>query len=421
MQTWGSRGDIRPFLALAEGLQTAGHDVTLVITCVDSPRYNALESKTGVKIKTICSPVIADTGQLTKTVKNISVEINPLEQLKKILKGLFLPVEKEMYEESKRLCLENDLIIGHYLHYPLHTAAELYKKPYVSVLLAHNVLPTRNYPPTGFLNFGSLSNRLLWQILRLVLNLTVKSYPDKLRAQEGLKPAGDFLTGVWTSDILNLIGVSQAICPRQSDWSGIHQVVGFLDIEGEANDESMPADLEAFLSAGDAPVYMNFGSLMPPEIDLQSQTIGLLAEAATIAGCRAIIQAPRWAECGVKPTPDLLFVKEAPHSLVLPRCVAIVHHGGAGTSQSASLAGIPSIVVYHISEQQFWGRQLQRLGIAPGVFSRKRLNSKNLAKSLVKLLRSPSIQNKAREVGLLMKKENGVKNAVEIINQKFQK
>jgi UDP:flavonoid glycosyltransferase YjiC (YdhE family) len=416
MQTWGSRGDVRPFLALADGLQMSGHEVTLVITCVDSPRYNSYVSKSGVLVKAICSPVIPDIHKLTKVVKNISSELDPVKQLKKIITGLFLPVEKEMYEESKKLCLENDLVIGHYLHYPLHTAAEIYQKPYVSVSLAHTVLPTKHYPPPGFLNLGYFSNLFLWRILRLILNFTVKSYPDKLRRRLGLKPAKDFLTGVWTSDVLNLVAVSHTMCPRQSDWSEIHHVCGFLDIEGESSDEKIPADLEVFLNNGVAPVYMNFGSLMPPEIALQTKTIQLLAEAAKIAGCRAIIQAPLWEECNMKISSEIYFLKEASHSLVLPRCQAIVHHGGAGTSQSASLAGIPSIIIYHISEQEFWGRQLKRLGIASGVYSRKRITSQKLAKNLRILLNSTSIKNKAKEIGQLMKKENGVKSAVSIIN-----
>jgi hypothetical protein len=39
IQTWGSNGDIRPLLALADGLQQAGHAVTLVVSSIDNRSY----------------------------------------------------------------------------------------------------------------------------------------------------------------------------------------------------------------------------------------------------------------------------------------------------------------------------------------------------------------------------------------------
>ena len=42
LQTWGSEGDIRPFFALAEGLQKAGHNVTLVVTSAEDKDYTSL-------------------------------------------------------------------------------------------------------------------------------------------------------------------------------------------------------------------------------------------------------------------------------------------------------------------------------------------------------------------------------------------
>jgi UDP:flavonoid glycosyltransferase YjiC (YdhE family) len=60
IQIWGSRGDIRPLLALAEGLQLSGHEVSLLITCIESADYNASLSNAGVKIQNVASPVIRD-------------------------------------------------------------------------------------------------------------------------------------------------------------------------------------------------------------------------------------------------------------------------------------------------------------------------------------------------------------------------
>jgi sterol 3beta-glucosyltransferase len=42
IQTWGSDGDIRPFVALANGLARAGHQVTLAVTSIDGKDYSVL-------------------------------------------------------------------------------------------------------------------------------------------------------------------------------------------------------------------------------------------------------------------------------------------------------------------------------------------------------------------------------------------
>jgi UDP:flavonoid glycosyltransferase YjiC (YdhE family) len=421
IQTWGSRGDIRPFIALAEGLQVAGHDVTLVITCADSARYNDYVSAKAVKMKTVASPVIKDTDDLTKVGdKIISSNNNPLKQLMFIMKQFFLPAEKKMYASAEILCRENDLVIGHYVHYPLQIAAEIYNVPYINVMLAHFGIPTQYEPPHGMPNLGKWANKIFWRLMGVVLNLALKSHIDKLRVEHGLKPCNDVFTDIWTSQKLNLVAVSNTLCPRQIDWPDSYQICGFLDMEKIEN-EKIPDDLEIFLKSGGAPVYMNFGSFTPAEVNAQKKLIELFVEAAQMAKCRAIIQAPLWQECEMKNSSEIFFVKEASHDAVFPRCLAIVHHGGAGTTQSAALAGIPSIIVYHISEQEFWGRRLERLGLTTGIISRKKTTAKKIGERIKLVIESPAIIEKAKEVGALMRKENGVKNAVAIIEARYGK
>ncbi|MDH4263666.1 MAG: glycosyltransferase [Spirochaetia bacterium] len=419
IQTWGSRGDIRPFIALAEGLQASKHDVTLVISCVDSERYNNYISSNGLKIKIVGTPVMKDKMVLSRIIQKVYNTGNPLLQVKLILSRLFIPIENEMYEAAENLCKNNDLVIGHYLHYPMRIASEIFKIPYISVSLAHILIPLKKYPPHGFLNFGRLMNSFLWKLVRFVLNITIKRYSDKLRAAKGLKPSKDLINDVWTSKFLNLIAISKELCPLQAEWGNIHKVCGFFDMPKDVVEEKIPEDLEKFINAGAPPVYMSFGSMMPSEITSQKKTIEIFIHAAKIANCRAIIQASLCEETGFKNSEIIYFVKESPHTLVLPRCKAIVHHGGAGTTQSAALEGIPSIVVYHISEQKFWGDQLKKLGLTTGVISRKRLTSKKLGKCIRDLLANPLILEKSRVVGSLMKKENGVQNAIEIIHSTF--
>lgn len=416
MQTWGSQGDIHPFIALAEGLQDAGHDVTLAITCVDSDRYDRFISRAGVKIKLISSPVISDPAQLQKIGKAIFREHNPIAQTQMVIEKLFLPVESEMFKVSEQLCAENDLVIGHFFHYPLNAAAERSGRPYISVALVHGAVPSIFEPPSGIPNLGTFGNRIAWRLARTVLNKKLKKYSDLLRIKNGIKVSRDLIDNVWASNQLTLLAISRTICTRRSDWPDYYQVCGVLNtrdtLEGDVSKE-----LQGFLSDGTPPLYMTFGSAMSGSDE--KETIGLLSNAAKTASMRAIIQAPSWKKNGFKSSNGIYYVSSAPHAAIFPQCRVIVHHGGAGTSQSALLAGKPSVVVAHTSEQELWGRELERIGVAPKLLLRRKLTANQLAVAIKRVTGSKDFNEKANNLGMEMAKENGVATAVKLISAKF--
>ena len=417
IQTWGSHGDIRPFIALAEGLQTAGHQVTLYMTSVVDVDYSTSIPDSGVHIVQIASYILPSASQITKYYQFIN-EKNPLKQAKLLFSEFFLPIENEMYEASVKLCQINDIVIGHTIHYTLQTAAEKTKTPYVSVMLAH-IFPTTNQPPVGFPRIGKWGNIFFWWLIRTILNKSLKPTIDMLRIKHGLEVAKDLLTDVWSSGKLTLIAVSPEICKQQDDWPKNIQVCGFLNMENTPNEGSISVQLEHFLDEADPPIYMNFGSMIPPILQIQKETIQLFEDASKLSNCRAIIQMPLWGECQVKSSKIIHYVTSSPHHLIFPRCKAVVHHGGAGTTQTTMLAGIPSIPIAHTKEQEFWGLELKRLDIAPNLLIRRKVTPIKLAERISTVVNSPTMQENAQKIAQLMKIENGVSKAVELINRKF--
>ncbi|MCP5007983.1 MAG: glycosyltransferase family 1 protein [Planctomycetes bacterium] len=417
IQTWGSHGDIRPFLALAKGLHNSGHQVSLVLTSIYDVDYRNSISEEGIHFESIASPVIRKNNfNYEKFLKFEKIK-NPAKQFKNIISELYLTVEKETYEASEKLCKENDIVIGHYIHYPLQTAAEKSGTPHVSVFLMHGTLPTTNALPFGLPKLSIWGNRFFCWLMGVMLIKNVKPYADRLRTQQGLKAAKNFFC---ISNKLNLIAVSPEICKHQNDWSENIQVCGFLNMPNIIAEGQISEKLELFLKDGDPPVYMNFGTIVPPIPKIQKETIQLFSEASKLANCRSIIQMPLWKQCQVASSKDIHYVSSAPHHLIFPHCKAVVHHGGAGTTQTTMLAGIPSIVVPHISEQNFWGSELKRLGISPSLILRRKVTSEKLARNIQIVENSPTMQAKAKRIGEIMKLENGVSRAVELINQKFK-
>jgi UDP:flavonoid glycosyltransferase YjiC (YdhE family) len=411
MQTWGSHGDVRPLLALAEGLQAAGHEVTLVITCVDSTAYDNVVSPSGVNIRVVASPVIqpeeaADIGWSIVNTRS------PLQQMAFILRRCFSPAEDAMFAAALELAAESDLLIGHYFMHPLQIAAEHAGKPYVSVLLSHAAVPSAYSHPLGV---PRVFNSALWWLTRKLLNGVLAPHANRLRARLGMRPARDVVDEVWLSPYLTLVAVSPRICQRQPDWPPSTQVCGFLDMPNMRMEGQLTEELSSFLAAGAPPVYMTLGSWMPAGLADQADTLRMFAEAARLAGCRAIIQAARWAECGLRPDERILYVAAAPHHLVFPRCAMVVHHGGAGTTQSATLAGRPSVVIAHISEQEHWAQELRRLGIAGRHATRRNVSARKLASLIREMQADAQAVPRAEAVARAMADENGVRQAVQMI------
>lgn len=411
MLTWGSHGDIRPFLALADGLQAAGHQVHLVITSLEAGTYDKVRSAVGARI-TVLTPHVLSAEQ-AEAVGQATYKIrDPMKQMAALLRLAFAPAEDAMFEAAQRLCAESDLLVGHYFMHPLQIAAEYAGLPYVSVLLSHAGVPSDHVNPLGLSLFGKRGNRLLWWLTRALLNRTLLHYPDRLRRQLGMPPVCDIVSQVWVSPYLALVAVSAQICARQPDWPDTIQVCGFLDRPNCELEGMLPPALAGFLAAGEAPVYMTFGSWMPKDIEGQTTALRLLTDAARAANCRAIIQCSDWQSCGFSSDDRILYIAAAPHQQIFPHCLAILHHGGAGTTQSATLAGKPSIVVANISEQEHWGRELQRIGVAGKPAKRRSATAASLAAQIRRIRGTPAMAERAQAVAEAMRREEGVAEAV---------
>ncbi|MFN8851192.1 MAG: glycosyltransferase [Inhella sp.] len=417
LQTWGSHGDIRPFVALANGLHAAGHEVTLVVTCVDSDRYAALQASLPYALEVVASPVEPDRAALERWGAALVAERDTSKQMRWVIERLLLPVEAEMYQASERLCANNDLVIGHYILHTVAIAAEKQGRPCVSVALAHGAVPSAFQPPLGVPNWGAFSNRLAWRLARWVLNRDFKRYADRLRAQQGLPPARDVIDTVWASPDLTLLACSPVLCTPRPDWPAHVRICGALDTPDSVAEGSVPEPLQDFLSAGAPPVYLTLGSMMSGS--QEAQTLALLAEASRAASVRAIVQAPSGVPSGCANDGQLHFVSAAPHASVFPRCAAVLHHGGAGTSQAALRAGVPSVVLAYTAEQELWGRELQRLGVAGPPIARRSATVAKLAAALRQVTQSEPMRHNAQALGARLAGEDGVASAVGLIEETF--
>lgn len=408
IQTWGSNGDIRPFIALADGLKTAGHRVTLVVSSIDNRNYAETCEKLGIGYQQVPARVDFDMeGFAQRTFK-----MNTLQWLIALLEACFFPYEQEIYQAAEKLVAGHDLVIGHHFLYPLKIAAKKQHKPHISVTFCHAAIPTRIHPPFRFPDLGRIINAWQWQLLNHVFDWVLKKCLSRLWFAEGMPTFKHVFDSLLNSDLLNLVAVDPFLCPVSNEWQAVNQLCGFLNLPEHAEHWQPSSALRTFLQAGEKPVYMTFGSVQQavPEWSME-----LFIEATRLAACRAIIQTSSSNYPADTQQDSVFFIGRHPHQALFQHCVAVVHHGGAGTSHAATLSGCPSIVMPFMDEQLFWGCQLQRVGLAPAPLPAKNATAEKLAERIKTVIHASDMTHRAQQAKQSISPMQGVLNAVRLI------
>ena len=414
IQTWGSDGDILPFFALANGLRAAGHDVTICYTSVDATDYSALANIFGIKsINVVPTP----KNDIRTIGKELTHTPNVLKQCILVSGKCFEPALEEMYEVSQQLCRDHDIVVGHFIQNTLYTAAEKYHTPRVSVCYLPPAIPSRYYPPLGAPDLGSLLNSVQHVLADTIGPRLIFPLLNKLQSREGLSSVQRYAKQITASKYLTLVTVSPSLFPRVPDWDNSIQVCGFLNVPISEAVWNVPPQLLEFIRADAPPIYVTFGSMdyYQPESNLR-----LLIDTIKISKQRAIIQTTLNRASLSIDDPDVFIVNKVPYHDVFSLCSAVVHHGGVGTIQSSLLAGIPSVVVEHAFDQTFWAQQLRNVGVTEHVLHRRSVTPRKLADAIHAILSSPKYTANAKKLSTMMKKENGVKTAVQLIEETFQ-
>ncbi|MBK8020607.1 MAG: glycosyltransferase family 1 protein [Chloroflexi bacterium] len=177
---------------------------------------------------------------------------------------------------------------------------------------------------------------------------------------------------------------------------------------------SPPPDLVAFLAAGEAPVYVGFGSM--PDANPAATTRTIL-DAVRRTGKRVILLTG-WAGLGADEVPeDIYILKYAPHSWLFPKMAAVVHHGGSGTTASGLRAGVPTAVVPHQGDQGFWGRTVKDLGVGAVPIPRKKLTADNLVAAITEATSNPAMKARAVALSEKIAVEDGLAEAVKWVER----
>ncbi len=411
LQTWGSDGDIRPFFHLAATLRARGNRVTLLATSVDGKDYQELAIRSGVEYAAVAS--FPYQGEIAREFGRKMHDLgSPLRQLQLVTATFLDPIEGPIMAAARELASQCDLLVGHPILPHLGHAAEERGIPWVQVSPLPLTHPSSEYPPLGLPDLGPLLNRASWAMAGLALDWIALDRHNALRADLGLVPVHHLMSEMNRRSTI-LMAYSSALLTRPRDWPENLVVCGEMNLPDDLDDLPLDPLVEEFLAAGEPPLFVGFGS-MSAFADPAGDQLALWRDGCREVGVRVIIQHPA-ATSRLASDRDCLAVTRLPHRPLFPRCRAIVHHGGAGTTHEACRAGRPSLVVPHILDQVFWGRRVQRIGAGPAPLALRKLRPHQFTRALRQLIGDPNYQAAAERVAAIMAAEDGVNAAAGVI------
>ena len=398
IQTYGSRGDINPFIALAQGLSEQGHSVDLYYTCYNGDDFTRYATD---KLKVISTrTLIPDNQSYNKVPFRKIYLMNSYEQIEYINQEVFSLFFDEMEIASELLCKESDIVIANPTDYHMSCVAEKNNVPRICL---HQGLIYGNISDNSKYLDDLLNNMLLDEI-----NL----YRKKLE----LKPVANVRWEIYNSQQMNLVNLGKEFQNRFPYKEDKFDVCGVFKLDNNEG-YSLTNEIQEFLSQGAPPVFFSMGSLLHFEED-KNKLIELFIEAIELSKCRAIIQA-NWENItySMPENSDIFKISYIPHHLIFPKCSAVVHHGGEGTTHTAILAGTPSIVIAYAWDQFYWSEEIKHAGAGTDLIKRKTIDAYQLAGDIRKIILNDEFERNTNNCRVKMKRENGVKKAIKLIHE----
>ena len=411
--SWGSYGDVNPYLGLAHALRARGHVPVLAMPAY----YRGVVEREGFQFAPI--EPNADPALAPDLVRKVMDSWRGAEV---IYREILIPALAESFAALQALVTDADLLVSH----PATLAAPIVAAetgiPWVSTVLsplhflsAHDpvippLAPWLRHAPYALLHrmapfFARLGRAVSapWvrevQVFRHARGLSAGAHPvfDAHAAPQGV-----------------LAFFSRVFGGPYPDWPSQVTITGQLRHD-RAHGAQLDPTLADFLDAGPAPIVFTLGS---SAVQLESPFYEESLRAVQRMGRRAVLLAgaQRVDALSTFAGSELFIAAEAPHSLLFPRASAIVHQCGMGTLGTALHAGVPMLAVPWANDQPDNAWRLTRLGVARTLYPRQ-YRARRVAQELTTLLETSVYRETAQRIAPIVRAERGAEHAVDIIDR----
>jgi len=415
MCTFGSLGDLHPFLAIGCELKKRHYDVIIAT----SPVYKEKTENLGLGFHPVRPDIDLEDQHFIQQVTNHKRGPEFL------IREHVMPYLLQSYEDLEALLKPDDSIITHPLAYAAHALAEKLGLTWTSATLS----------PTWYFSVHDAPVLTKFPQLKTIQNLS----PSINRAIFGL---GNFITRSWTKPLIqfrkrlglstdrnsvmegfisphrDLALFSSTFAKPQPDWPDQTVATGFPFFDYPEEDWD-GKNFQDFLDAGPAPVVFTLGSAV---VKNPGPFFEISIDVVKRIGCRAILLMEEETREKVAEAfnPDQILIKTyIPYSALFQHARVIVHQCGIGTTAQALASGHPSLAVPYSNDQPDNAHRLEQLGVARHLNIRN-FSQRNLQRELTALMENPSYEQQAQSIARQIQKENGVKRACQEIEKNVE-
>ena len=409
LATFGSLGDLHPYIALALELQRRGHRPLLAAT--DMYR-EAVESR-GIAF----APFRPGEADMPPRELIMPRAFDTRHGPQYLVRTLVMAHVRQSHADLMRLAEGCDVMVTHPLTVAAPLVAEQRGLPWAAVALAPMSLLSAHdpplFPPAPWLRelrrLGVAPYRAVFGLVKLATR-SWEAPLRALRAELGLPPRPQALYEGQYSPYLNLGLFSPLLAAPQPDWPAHTHVCGFARYDGAAADAATRERLERFLAAGEAPLVFALGS---SAVAIAGDFWDKAIAAARALRRRAILITAREDR---DIDNNIAEFKYLPYSAVFPHASVVVHQCGIGTLSQALAAGRPQLIVPVSFDQPDNARRATTLGVAR-VLPFQKVSAEGLERELRALLADPWHAQRAALAGDCVQLEDGAMRAAELVER----
>lgn len=400
----GSAGDVNPFVAIGRALQQRGHRTALLV----NPYFREKVLTAGLDFLPLGAERDLRRLERLSSLRNAGKHSGWQELVLPNVPLLINALDSALRSDRPDLVVYHPLTLGarwvcerHGVRCALASLSPLVWMSHEDGSV-HARAGVRDTPPKWLLRLQlALAKHFMrWQVDRDL---------NPIRERLGFSRSQDlFFDHVYKCD-LNLGMWSPVLRGPMPDDPPNGRICGFSWFDAGPSPKRVDDQLERFLDEGEPPIIFTMGTTA---IAGTSSFYELAAAACRRLGRRGLLLTGRDENRHRDLSPDVLAVRFAPHSHVLPRGCATVHHGGAGTTAQAMRAGKPTVVVPIAHDEFDYAARLKRLGTSLTLM-RERVSVATLATTLRRILDSPVIARRSARIGQKLKHEDGATQAAQ--------
>ncbi|WP_256009498.1 glycosyltransferase [Desertivirga xinjiangensis] len=402
ISTIGTRGDVQPYAILGEALAARGHQVTLST----SKNFEELVRSYNIDFH----PVNVDYQEILNSEEGSKILKVNIFAIQRNLDRLIYPLIEKSLNECYQLAQSSDLYI-----YRPKTLSDVFTGRLKTKSIRAAVVPAME-ETAAFVNpifsgfwLPQFLNKWSYKLNSFRYKLLSKPL-NQFYQQNGLaeyKPQKN-------TNELSLYGISEHFLERPKDWSADHQLTGFWFPKRKQN--TLSPELSRFLDEGEPPVLITFGSMQ-----VKKEVVSMIIHTACEMPDRFLIVScwSDWQTDIETAGKGVMIIPNAPFEQLFPKVKAIVHHGGIGTTAESLRAGKPMFVcpvLYPVGDQFFWGDLAYKKNLAVKPIPLHRLTA-SIFRERIFQLNEPGLIKNCEEMALRISTENGVENAVDLIER----